>query len=58
MIKNDWCICHFCGHKLFKVKENVTGTIEIKCPSCKRIYAIDLAKKPPQERLFTIATKR
>ena len=58
MTKNEWCKCSFCGHKLFRVIHEVSGTIEIKCPSCKRIYPIDIAKKPPQEHLSTINNRK
>ena len=42
MIKNDWCRCPFCSHKLFRFCGKVFGIIEIKCPSCKKIFKIDL----------------
>jgi len=43
---NKWARCGECGHKLFKVKDNLSFTelqglkksgIEIKCHSCKLI---------------------
>lgn len=40
MKKNDWCKCPFCEHKLFRIEDALSGTIEMKCPSCKRIYKI------------------
>lgn len=36
-----WIKCPFCGHKLFKAFEEWIGHIEIKCPSCKRIFEIE-----------------
>lgn len=50
-IDNDrWAKCGQCGHKLFKVKDNLSFTelqglkksgMEIKCHSCKIINGFD-----------------
>lgn len=36
-----WIECPYCSHKLFKVTdEKATIRLEIKCPSCKRVYPL------------------
>lgn len=37
---NEWVRCPFCGHKLFW-KFAGTFSIEIKCPSCKKIILME-----------------
>lgn len=38
-MESKWMTCPNCGHKLFKLIDG-KFTIEIKCPSCKRIETI------------------
>ena len=34
--------CPFCKQRLFDLKTKTTGAIDIKCPKCKAILAIEL----------------
>lgn len=40
-----WVECPYCIHKLFKTEESASGKIEIKCPSCKRIYELEIKEE-------------
>lgn len=46
MKSSKWCNCPFCTHRLFRIETSLTGRIEVKCPSCKRIYTIDFDGMP------------
>lgn len=41
-----WINCPYCGHRLFKA---VSGDwrIEVKCPSCKKIYELTGGESSP-----------
>ena len=38
-----WHECPYCTHKLFKSEQPLSGQIQIKCPSCKMIFWMDLS---------------
>ena len=44
MKRSNWFFCPYCTHRLFRFCNKASGIIEIKCPSCKRIFEIDLEK--------------
>lgn len=40
----DWARCPNCGHKMFRIEDagGSAVTIEIKCSSCKSIWAVQM----------------
>lgn len=44
MTSSKWVFCPHCGHKMFK---QIKGEweLEVKCPSCKRIYVLKGGEK-------------
>lgn len=45
-IKDNWVVCHKCGHKLARVVgDRPPKGLEIKCSSCKEINLVDKCKQ-------------
>jgi len=46
LIKDNWVVCHKCGHKLGRViGSHPPKGLEIKCHSCKELNLVDKCKK-------------
>lgn len=47
-----WVRCPYCTHRMFRVLDNGSIRIEIKCPSCKRIFELNLNLDKDAEKSY------
>lgn len=38
-----WVRCPYCTHRMFRVLDDGSLRIEAKCPSCKRIFEVEVS---------------
>ena len=38
-----WVRCPYCTHRMFRVLDDGSMKIEVKCPSCKKIFVLEVA---------------
>ena len=48
-LMNHIIYCPVCHHRLFDIKPPSAGTIEIKCPRCKKVQHIHLIEPDTQK---------
>lgn len=58
-IKDGWCVCAKCGHKLGRLTgEELPKGLEIKCSSCRAINLVDKLDKRRRETFVDIKDEK